>query len=1133
MDFSAYAKVRWIRGFTNKEVYFVDKNTIAYPCGNYINFLDLNTTNQSILQCPGSGVSAFTANGNSGVFAFSPCALNPSIFVHHHPTLELKKELAGLSKVDYISLALSDNGPYLVSCSSLPDFTITVWNWENATPLCQHEYAGMIHIFYPVELPDVDGAMAKKFVLSSHSVSEELCYFGPEMPPSAIAGLKGKKTEDIVNKLFTKARATPVAICWTTSSQLYVGCKEGFLLLVDPELLSVSTLFSPKTPSNVPELKHSFQSLALHKDHLIAVGKGQLFTLNKSLSENVTKVLDMSCGDFVALSFSPTDKNICLTVREPGQLQVWSTDGLILGSISVQTKITSLACCPIANYVVLGTTCGNVLFIDVRDPQQPRIVHQTHLYHTSVEHLVASDSYLYVLDPKPSSKFAVLGYTALSLSAQYVNKSDKVKVLALCDDSDKNHSRSLTLLSLHAENLTDIPDSVERNGCLSNNVLNVFKYKVPHPLTSCVLGNKEIFAYCRQKKSLQCFDLPQRPDSADSKQAFPLNPKHEVKSHTEGPASLALSPHKLWLASLSRDGVLQVRECASMDTCVELQCHARCFTGVQLVSFSADSQTILTANTKDGSLVCTNLRMSEAAVHQATEYSKTLEDHLRRKVRDQNFTLGKMLEWNEKESGSLPSTDKNDKAHETWLENRRKEIVKEDYEKCSGKRANIEKELDELFVTIKDMMSKNKDVPESKLLEQKEFDLDVDHYKIQEAIGEEEALKARAEIEWDILAKSYKCDVLKKERWDALKVKGRSVMAFHSDHEVKNYPLKERTKLELDDLRRVEEMGKIEKAQCTNREQESQRVHIKSSVSYVFGYSSLYIYDQFEVRTREQIINQIIMLQDVIYQIMTELDLQEQIWEPSLTVAEQPEKLLTVQDSEITAEKYLTPEQKEEQEKKKLEKKSRLASKEDDAREMALDNMMDGVLEVKKEDILKLSEWSEEEKKMHKTTRRRLKKTAVCHKRNDGKFDETLAKLFKRKMESEMAVNQEQLKITYLLQNLLIEEEMRNREAELKLKLEQVLTHKEDKAEEVAKCENEVEQFRMIYDTKVAEDKDLDREFRKEFSDVPNHFVDELSKLFKRRPRVQKMRAQTTKAPSLSKTRLYVALWLRTVSRNC
>lgn len=43
-----------------------------------------------------------------------------------------------------------------------------------------------------------------------------------------------------------------------------------------------------------------------------------------------------------------------------------------------------------------------------------------------------------------------------------------------------------------------------------------------------------------------------------------LQPLQEVKGHPLGPASLVLSPHQLWLASVGRDGLLRIRETASM-----------------------------------------------------------------------------------------------------------------------------------------------------------------------------------------------------------------------------------------------------------------------------------------------------------------------------------------------------------------------------------------------------------------------------------------------------------------------------------------------------------------------------------------------------------------------------------------
>lgn len=116
-----------------------------------------------------------------------------------------------------------------------------------------------------------------------------------------------------------------------------------------------------------------------------------------------------------------------------------------------------------------------------------------------------------------------------------------------------------------------------------------------------------------------------------------------------------------------------------------------------------------------------------------------------------------------------------------------------------------------------------------------------------------------------------------------------------------------------------------------------------------------------------------------IRRIMVKLDMEKELWEPSLTDSEQPEKLFTVDDSEVTdpplqiwnkqknlanctesrttpcktmretwqsplskkpkavlctfvwsqikAEKYLTPEQKQEEERKKLEEQQRLAAR--------------------------------------------------------------------------------------------------------------------------------------------------------------------------------------------------------------
>lgn len=46
-----------------------------------------------------------------------------------------------------------------------------------------------------IELPATDGSFVERLVPTSNTAS---VYFGPEMPPSAISGLKGDKAESIV-----------------------------------------------------------------------------------------------------------------------------------------------------------------------------------------------------------------------------------------------------------------------------------------------------------------------------------------------------------------------------------------------------------------------------------------------------------------------------------------------------------------------------------------------------------------------------------------------------------------------------------------------------------------------------------------------------------------------------------------------------------------------------------------------------------------------------------------------------------------------------------------------------------------------------------------------------------------------
>ena len=87
---------------------------------------------------------------------------------------------------------------------------------------------------------------------------------------------------------------------------------------------------------------------------------------------------------------------------------------------------------------------------------------------------------------------------------------------------------------------------------------------------------------------------------------------------------------------------------------------------------------------------------------------------------------------------------------------------------------------------------------------------------------------------------------------------------------------------------------------------------------------------------------------------------------------------------------------------------------------------------------------------------------------------------------------------------------MDTQEQELSRRMESLKERKANTAGAVLDAKREVEDFRDQYEILLAEDKSLDKTFRKEFSDQDTHTVDQLYKLFKRRPRLEFYKLITT-----------------------
>ncbi|XP_009948640.1 PREDICTED: WD repeat-containing protein 96, partial [Leptosomus discolor] len=1270
----------WVQGFSNKNFGFINNQTACYPCGNYILFLDIETKKTTVLQCETGQVGAFAANGNSQVLAFSDRKLNPIIYIYTFPELNKLTELKGNAQLDYTLLAFSFTGPYLASYSSIPEFVLSVWNWQENRLLCSESQPGVtatslsfnpmnwqqlcfvnessITIWHieknndehhlkrnPVKLPDEQGSVSPQEDLFFPVTRSEDPYHGPDLPVSAVAGLVGDEVETFMPRNYIKPSVHPTAHCWTATSEIYMGCKEGYVLAIDAETCSVSVLQQKPPPEYMckvsdmvscvcreeqkrkggkpkdlqnpvlfamafcneglyaagsegillfyhikglqyelkicTDILQPISSLIFSPDYtvlLLVTDQGTVYTYKPVHSGEAVKLLDTCSSCFLAADFLTPGNKYCVSVTISGEVQVWFLeDGTCLSKLNLDIEATAVACCPSSNSVAVGTKGGQIYFLDVTKVEAPRVVHRIFLskfpvmslhYDQSGQFLIAraTEGHIFILDARPSKLFQVLGYVVLAdevldLSVVSDFKNDLVEVVVLLHVAEVQRAR-LEIFCLSSALTTDNDKYVNEQGMLNASAIKKGQYDLDYPLSSAVrLKDNIVYGYCTCAPFICKYHLSEE-NMLESPSVF-LSEKR-TPSNQFGSGFLCLSPNSRWLASAAKDGVLFIYHTFTMDILAQKHCQSYQGGGIRSVVFSLDGKFILVNGETDGALVCLKWKYEVPLKSSSVEVTEE----------DGNVT-------------SLYSASTNDM---TWIGQKIKKVIREETQRFANQKKELQMGIKKLRKTIQKMIRENEQVPDIEKLEQQEFNLDVEEQERAQAEAEQEVARVRKEIEMENLANRYLQDVIKRECWDAMCVKGRAVKCFHMACEVKNYPLKERSEEELETLEKVLQLKKIETAglevQKKNLDTESETVLSKEegekaedvmaddstsysligSLSSQYGGDTSILHHQWDLHTREQKVSQIVLLKDIIYKVKTafnkefdivarqkeqeiaqvkernlrireilaQLDLQVEVWEPALTDDEIPERALTVQDSEIKVEKFLTQQEKEKAEiLAKLEMERRLAATvlKDNERLRALDDIMGGVLEVKKEDILKMDippppfiskpehVWNDEEKKIFREHEKKvkelneakekyrraleseLKKLEVSIQETTHNFDETVCKLSERKVKLEMVIYQEELKIVNLIYALLLDEELDTREAGLRNFLVKKEKEKVKTARTIQSTKNKIEAYTDTYENARVEEKNLECDFAKEFADVPANLLDELFQLYKHRPK--------------------------------
>ncbi|KAM6443389.1 cilia- and flagella-associated protein 43 [Liasis olivaceus] len=1334
----AELEVKWVQGFTNRKVGFVNNRTVCYPCGNYIIFINIETRERSFLRCRYGSIGAFGVNASQNIVAFSDRQLHPTIYIYSFPGLKKIAKLKGQASLDYSLLAFSYTGPYLASYSSLPEFCLSIWDWQNKILLCSQSQPGVevtamsfnpmswhqlclfngtsvtlwsiersnkehILISNPVKLPGEDGSLTdeENSFLSHPNVSDP--YFGPVLPNSAIAGLVGDEAEVFKPKDDIQPCVRPTVHCWTPDSDLYMGCEEGYFLKIGADTFKAVVLTQNLSPDAKAQKRTTFRSLshntrkveddsrqesqnvillamALHKDGLYAAGtdgfvrcykikgtsfqgedcleieepittlffspdyvyllveteKGSLYIFNPNTNEDVIALLDASMSLFIAADFIVPGNKHCVSAAKSGEIHVWQlVDGTSISTLCLHTVVTTMACSLSSHSAVVGTPTGHVYFIDLTNIEAPRVIHRILLsenipvqflhYEQTGQFLItaSTDGCVFILNALPSTLFEVLGYVVLSgeivdITSHYNLEKELTEVIALLCPSDLKRAR-VEIFILPLDIISDNEACITERGLLKDSIIQKHMYELEHPLLSLVKRKDEaVLGYASQAPFICRYHLSAKVTSKDQ----PIMSEKKTPSKQFGQAFLRLSPHGKWLASAAETGLLVIHDASNLDVLTQEYCHSYNGRGISSLVFALDGQNILVTGAQDGALVCLKWKkIGERKMKDAVDFGTQLLIKLNQYIFSENSFIKSMAEWAitskptyslsfESTSSqlhgrtSIEMTDEDEyyfltqaKSDETsWLDQKAEKAIKEETDHFAEKKKELKHGIKVLRKKIQEMMFENSMVPKIERLDQQEFNLDVEEQEKQQIHSNSEVERVRKDIEMENLANCYLREMIKQECWDTMSVKGRLIKTIHSSCEVQNYPMKERSPEEKEMLERVLYLKKIElvdmklrkkivefdaqpsviKEEGEKTEEEEEKIDaLVGSLSTLYGGNTSLLYNQLELHTREEKISQIVLLRDIIYnvksafnkefdsvarmkeleiarvkernirisEILNQLDIKEEIWVPTLTDNEKPERALVVQELEIKVEKYLNPVQKAKSKiMARIEYKRRLAAQSDNARERGLMDMMNGVLEIKKEDILKMeipppafalkeeTLWTEEEKKIYKEYEKKVKelneerekhrkiletelrKLQGSIQETTQTFDEIVNRLFDKKVHCEMVIYQEELKITNLLYSLLLDEELSSREAALHHCLKKKRKEKVISSEAVKTARTDVEAFREAYDILIAEDKLMERGFRKEFSDLPTHHIDQLFKLYKRRPRALKMKVHADTA---------------------
>ncbi|KAI8612803.1 hypothetical protein BC830DRAFT_1230957 [Chytriomyces sp. MP71] len=818
-----------------------------------------------------------------------------------------------------------------------------------------------------------------------------------------------------------------------TKDRIVLGGKDGVLRIVDYDGDVHRQAEILTNGSSIQSISYSPE----FEDIVVTASDMCIYTYNLA-SSVVTQQAQNEYSNIVGLAIFPISDVLVTAHNLPNVIQFWDMETQVgTHKLAIEGEIATIAVNPMSSVIAVGTKAGFVRLYDVAfaKSDEARLLMRIRVSRMVIKKVTFDPTGRFLLAFGHESSASIFDVFNKCKPVGLISDIPGSIVTAVWDLEESEDPESETYNTKQNLMLYFLTTSASRSdifryevplnkdlvldtvgdSSLQKQIPLAAKYRIDEVasdilIVSTGVSSSRAFYVTTKDKKLKTFACPTGHD--DVAEFIELGaPLLEFSDHEKIGNRLVLSLSTEWLFTYSPDGTITARNFLEPEKSVKIFAHDSALGGVHHVAISRDANQIFSSGF-DGILKQFEWKTHTAAARRALiEAREAAEAALSQKLESINHVV-QMLS-----NAPIQTDDQPDNINEDcYFESRHVDSgAKPASDLATGPEAahsGYEDRIKAIRERLIKAMQKNDALQELEKISKTEFILDFAERDRLMAAADARVTEVRKEIELENLKKRVIRNRIKAECWDSMEVIGGCIKSFHADPtttkttEVTNYPIKNKSTQEIQNIERVRLLRKIQLHYGAGNRDKAPSQQLTAPVVDDVGlletpvatespvipdeeayqdFKSL-LYSDFELTTDHRKRTQVVLLgeaineikldfngkfkeflkikkdemlriedkNDRIQTIMAELQVQEATFKPALDDDEVPERIIEVNDSEVKAEKFIGPEEMKRIEVRKREEEERhRAAQEDNYRERGLMIMMGGKLDDKSEETEK------------------------------------------------------------------------------------------------------------------------------------------------------------------------------------